>query len=253
MKRTILALLCISIVFLLSINTLLYPIQTVQSYQEPQNISQDDASNTNQTLFMDIRQNTSKIPTIRNNSQKFPRIDLSQYQDHAAISIDGDLDFDSQASNEGWSGNGSIDAPYIIANMSFNQGDRIGDVSVMISIQNTNYYFKITNNYINSELDSDIGYRVGISLQSVRNCQVINNTIHATTGGVLIQQAEGCLVSNNTMVSNSYPGDPRADNPSDPYAPGGRYPYGVGFRDSSKGNITHNSISFNGVGIIVEF
>jgi parallel beta-helix repeat protein len=194
---------------------------------------------------------------MRITSQKLPQIDLSQYQDHAAIIIDGDLDFDSQASQEGWLGNGSISSPYVIANMSFIQG--IGNWGglgawVMILIQNTDYHFKIINNYLDTtELNDTWEFRIGIFLRNVQNSQVINNTIYSATGGVYIGQSTGCLVSNNTIVSNSYSGDPRADWPGQyTYVPGGRYPYGVGFIDSSDSNITHNSVSFNGVGIIVE-
>ena len=71
------------------------------------------------TLFLNIpminlheNQNSEQISNQR---QKTP---INAYTDHFTITIKNNTDFDTQANNEGWSGDGTSISPYIIENYS---------------------------------------------------------------------------------------------------------------------------------------
>ncbi len=85
------------------------------------------------------------------------------YDEHSRIAISGDADFATQASAEGWAGNGSSNAPYLI------EGYNITDNSMCIWIQHVSVYFTVRDCFINS---STIATDPGIYLNNASHARV---------------------------------------------------------------------------------
>ena len=75
---------------------------------------------------------------------------VSAYTPHNPIYIDGNADFASQASAEGWPGDGSAGNPYIIEGYDINASTTNG-----IDIRNTDVYFVIRDCYVH---DGGVSY-----------------------------------------------------------------------------------------------
>jgi len=133
---------------------------------------------------------TQQSPLL-NTNKIIERKSLLNNEEHDPIGINGNLDFITQANNENWPGEGSESSPYVIS--GFNISD--SEFSA-IQISNTNVYFQISN-------CTFIDCGTGISLDTVSNGHIFNNTIYNSFGG--INERGGILVteSNNNMIENN--------------------------------------------------
>lgn len=70
---------------------------------------------------------------------------LSSPQVSELIEINGNVDFDQQATTKGWPGNGTATSPYIIDGYSYNLGGSLDEAGALI--QNTDRHFIMRNCY----------------------------------------------------------------------------------------------------------
>ncbi len=106
---------------------------------------------------------------------------VGRHISHAPIYINGNSEFYSQATLEGWPGDGSPSNPYVIEYL-----DITGNVpsSGLIVIQNTDVHFVIRDCIIHDNQGRD---GAGIILQNVSNARISNVKIFNTNGtGILI-------------------------------------------------------------------
>ncbi len=183
------------------------------------------------------------------------------YDDHDPIIIDGNDNFQIQANNEMWQGNGTINFPYIIERI-----DITSNSEVLIDISNTAVYFEIRNiivkggfggislnnvtngSIINSSISISYFYGInlakswntvisnntisniqqtGISLVNSGNCTLSNNkVINVGIDGFLIWASINCYISNNSIIHNGN--------------------YGARFTNSRDCTLLNNSITYHG-------
>ena len=103
----------------------------------------------------------------------------------------------SQFSLHGFSGNGTIEDPYIIENLSISN-----NTSDLIVIESTTVYFIIRNCFLNSINNSFNG----ISLENVSNGLLVNNTIINAYSGIYLISSTYNTIVNNTVRDCSYSG-----------------------------------------------
>ncbi|MFX1536520.1 MAG: hypothetical protein ACFFDI_20075 [Promethearchaeota archaeon] len=125
----------------------------------------------------------------------------NSHVNHTSISINGNVDFLSQAANEGWNGTGTSVDPIIIT------GYKISNESgCLLEIKNTNLHFNVTNNLFDGEKGI---LEVAISLENVTHGTITNNVIinlNGTTNedggnilGISIVNATTLTFINNTF------------------------------------------------------
>jgi parallel beta-helix repeat protein len=129
---------------------------------------------------------TSKSPTNLNGLQEIESKEAS-FIPHSPITISGNSDFVSQ----GWPGDGSPLAPYIIESLE------IAADSTCISISNTDVHFIVRNCTLSSTI---VGENAGIYFSHVGNGTVENCTISYFDTGISQGITEDCTVSNNTII-----------------------------------------------------
>ncbi len=125
-------------------------------------------------------------------------------QIHAPIRINGDSDFMSQASAEGWPGDGSAGNPYIISGI----GIDASSAGSGIYVGNTSLYFEIENVEIKNVGGNSGEYfwNSGIVVYNVTNA-VINNTniSDAAEYGIYVESVS-LNIENLTAINNYYGG-----------------------------------------------
>jgi parallel beta-helix repeat protein len=165
---------------------------------------------------------------------------------HAPIHINGNTDFATQATSEGWAGDGSAGSPYVISGYEISAGGG----SYCILIENTDVYFIIKNcNLTNATGSSTTGavHFNQVSNGTIMQCNITannigvyayrswynnisDNNISSNSGnGLYLWNASCCIVSNNTINPNVN--------------------YGIYVRDSINLNINNNTISKGTYGI----
>jgi len=138
--------------------------------------------------------------------EKISKPDLRNVQisgtPHSPIVIDGDTNFTLTASNEGWSGDGSYEEPYIIDGLEINLDSNAGHC---INITNTQVNFTIRNCILTG---ASVDPGAGIYLDNVQNAKIVDNLCQLNTHGVLIEGrgSENCSLINNTCTQNSVSG-----------------------------------------------
>ncbi len=118
---------------------------------------------------------------------------LSGYTPHSPIYIDGNADFATQASNEGWAGDGSPGNPYIIENYDIDASGTHG-----IWIKNTNVSFIIRNCYIHDGGTNNNG----IHIETVVNATIENSNIVDNQYGIYLRFSSNITIANNTCNSH---------------------------------------------------
>ncbi len=140
------------------------------------------------------------------------------YTDHAAISIDGNADFLSQAAVESWEGDGSDENPIIIEGYrisdTFTEGIKIWNVDLHWIVRNSlieggppyacGFYI---SNCSNGEFSNNIirNRDVGIQIYvGAYNCSFLNNLIsnNDATAFKVLGDIANCIISENTMLDN---------------------------------------------------
>jgi parallel beta-helix repeat protein len=133
---------------------------------------------------------------------------------HSPISINGNSDFQNTASSEGWSGTGTVGAPYIIEDYN------ITGTGYLIDIQNTNVYFRISRlllhggscglyfqNVTNGKVSDVYAYNNslnGFRLSSSYNNTLTSNTAYNNSGtGFGLTSSSNNNLSRNTAYNNS--------------------------------------------------
>lgn len=131
--------------------------------------------------------------------------EVEGYTPHEPIKINSDLDFSNMASDEGWSGDGDIDTPYIIEGYSID-AEGYGDC---IFIGNTTKYFIIRNCYfINADhvLPATPYYTgSGVNIYYVENGIIKNNVMIDCIHGVHTQYSTNNIVESND-ITNAFQG-----------------------------------------------
>jgi parallel beta-helix repeat protein len=117
---------------------------------------------------------------------------------HAPIVIDGDTNFNSTAQVEGWYGNGSSEAPFIIEGLEI---DFYGDFSPGISISNTRVHFIVRTCVLNG-MSFSFGY--GISLYNVTNGELIENKCTGSECGIFVELSNSSTITGNNCSSTIY-------------------------------------------------
>lgn len=112
--------------------------------------------------------------------------------EHEPIAIDGNDDFITQATSEGWLGDGSEGDPIIINNLLIKASDQL------IWISNTNLHFQISSCVLDG-LGGGTGGG-GISFNNVSNCYIKNNTIrNFESVGIYLEQSFDCIINGNNV------------------------------------------------------
>lgn len=122
---------------------------------------------------------------------------------HAPIYINGNSDFASQASIEGWTGNGTEWNSYIIENYDINAGTVNYPSYAGVHIENTDAYFIIRNCIIHDGYEEDIRYNYGIYFYNVTNSKIENVTSYNNYYGIFLYDSSDnnitkCIVYNNS-------------------------------------------------------
>ena len=154
----------------------------------------------NSVLLTNYASYNDFVPYHEKTQENFISVSMPQkiqYKTFTSISIDGNGDFQSQATSNLWTGNGSISEPYIIDKVNVTG---ISGTENLITIQNTDCYFIINNSIVSGGLN-------GINFYSVLHGSVQNSTIfNNTQDGIYIWNTNDTLIFNNTLHSNLYRG-----------------------------------------------
>ncbi|MGY5881514.1 MAG: right-handed parallel beta-helix repeat-containing protein [Candidatus Thorarchaeota archaeon] len=144
------------------------------------------------------------------------------YDSHDPIEILSDAEFDSLASIEGWSGDGSSGNPYVIENLEIQSNE------TCLKIRTVNYHFVISNCRFSSPMDEE-GYRIhstGVLISNSLNGEVSNcifetlytgissshsddivfrsNAIHNVSTGISLSSSDNNHIFNNTISDALY-------------------------------------------------
>jgi hypothetical protein len=107
------------------------------------------------------------------------------------IVIDGNTEFFSLASTEGWTGNGTLNNPIVIENYQITPGG----TGKGISVGNSTVHFIVSNVTIEN-------YSVGIFLENVTNGLLVNNTINNNGKGIVVDNSTLVTINNNLVISS---------------------------------------------------
>ena len=130
------------------------------------------------SLYSPTREIVNTELSLTNGDMESIRTAHVAYIPHDPISINGDSDFNDTAVLEGWKGNGSLEAPFIIENLSIDCG---GIPTHCIYIGNTRAHFVIRN----CSLKNAASYS-GITFDNTWNGVVCDNTIANNQVGIRI-------------------------------------------------------------------
>ena len=159
------------------------------------------------------------------------------------ITIYGNSELASQASLKGWTGDGSAENPYMIANLTIEVSWMGGTA---ISITETSLFVTIKNCTITTSYQ-------GIDIYRSSNMTIVGNTIHGQTmDGDDIRLSSS---NNNTIINNNCSGylgielSSSNNNTVSNNNCSGNSEYGVSLYSSSFNDIIDNNCSGNGFGI----
>ncbi|TFG30129.1 hypothetical protein EU528_08670 [Candidatus Thorarchaeota archaeon] len=117
------------------------------------------------------------------------------YENHGIITIVNDTDFETQAANELWPGDGSSGSPFIISGYNITN-----NTEVSIAISDVSYYFEITDCLITSTSHENVA---GVTLDNVTHAHLENCIISYKNTGLEIDDSDGITVVNCTMDNNA--------------------------------------------------
>ncbi len=149
---------------------------------------------------------------------------------HGTISINGNGVFASQASSEGWAGDGSEGNPYIIENYDVNASEATDDDAAGIKIENTDVYFIIRNCVIHDGYEWGVSYNDGICFYNAKNGKIENCEIYNNDDGISFSS----FSNNNAITSNQIHNNNRD---------------GIRHGSSLNNNITNCNVYNNSLGI----
>jgi parallel beta-helix repeat protein len=210
------------------------------------------------------KNNPKYIQPLTNYRQINPKKLLKpSYETHEVITIDGNTNFETKAFSEGWSGDGSVDNPFIIEDYIIIGAQLTG---YLIDISNSDHYFIINNTWLEdgarglSFTNVTNGFvtnvystlnEYGFCLENSYNNTFLNNTSfdNLELGFSLDLTSQNNNLTNNTAVTNKYGFYLDSDsnnnvliNNSASY----NNNYGFSFFQSSNNNLTSNTANNNG-------
>ena len=186
--------------------------------------------------------NMASIEDIFYQNSKRPKI--SAFND--SIFIDGNDMFAAKAISEGWSGDGSLNDPYIVENYTILAISEHG-----IEIRNTNLHFIIRNVSITNGRSN---YYHGFYLYNVINGILTNNTADNNLAGFLLVNSDNIIFSDNVAINNlhGFRFWHSNDNTLANSTANSNLEYGIYLDNSNYNDITRNILFFNGIGGIFE-
>ena len=119
----------------------------------------------------------------------------NNYEERGPIHIDGNEDFEVQAAEEGWPGDGTEDDPYVIEGYRIDGGDESS-----IYITDTEVYFIVRGNMIEG------GTPWGITTLLTPNGNIIGNTIIGADRGIRVHSSDYITIENNFVSSSESTG-----------------------------------------------
>ena len=127
-------------------------------------------------------------------------IAVNSYISHGAIDVDGNTQFKSTATAEGWDLSGTRDgssfAPFVISGYNITLTG-----TSLIKIHNTDLYFEIQGNILNGQLFSGIG----IDFSNTSNVVIADNIIQGySNAGIYSEASSNYLIINNTIMNTGY-------------------------------------------------
>lgn len=124
---------------------------------------------------------------------------------HSPIIINNDSDFASQASSEGWQGDGTASSPYVIEGYDINASG----YRAAVAISNTRVHFVVDACYLHEALWSGFPpfYTYGILLSNVTNGTLTGNVCMSNElWGIATSFSSNVVISNNICSSNGEDG-----------------------------------------------
>lgn len=125
-----------------------------------------------------------------------------EYTPHARILIDGNDEFHAMAAQEGWAGNGSQQAPYVIAGYEIDLGKTAGGA---VEVHNTDVYFIVRSCYLHGgvhNLGTKYGY--GVLTWNVQNMRVERTVATDNFEGVRLEKgSQNCVIHYNDLSKNA--------------------------------------------------
>ncbi|MFX0090303.1 MAG: hypothetical protein ACFFBD_00970 [Candidatus Hodarchaeota archaeon] len=179
----------------------------------------------------------------------------NSYTEHSPISIDGNVDFLNQATNEGWSGTGALGDPIVITGYNITNSS-----GILLQIRNTNLYFQLSNNLFDGGWGS---HEIGLFFENVSHGTIDHNIITKMQGrlgqdflddggpvtGVCMFNTTMLTFANN-IVSEIYGGDSGEGGSIDINMGDGGTATGINITHSRTLTFTNNAIQtvYGGVG-----
>ncbi|MBA7633174.1 hypothetical protein ES703_40736 [subsurface metagenome] len=154
--------------------------------------------------------------------------------------------FAAKAISEGWSGDGSLNDPYIVENYTILAISEHG-----IEIRNTNLHFIIRNVSITNGRSN---YYHGFYLYNVINGILTNNTADNNLAGFLLVNSDNIIFSDNVAINNlhGFRFWHSNDNTLANSTANSNLEYGIYLDNSNYNVITRNILFFNEIGGIFE-
>jgi|GEM_PF-1437327 len=151
-------------------------------------------------IHQNIEKNTIIPASILNNSSTIAERISGTPQ--APIHINGNADFASQASANGWTGDGTQGNPYIMEGYDI---DAKGG-TYCIWIENTSVWFVIRNCSVSNATGSGAEpWGTGIYLKNVTHGTLENNNCSANSeGGIWLQSSRAIIITDNILCNNGF-------------------------------------------------
>jgi parallel beta-helix repeat protein len=179
-------------------------------------------------VYLPVAAGMNELPTISlDGSMPYPNASLhygltSYYQQHQPIFIHGDKELVTKVDKNGWSGDGTVDDPFIISQISFNATHE----DTLLTIAATRLHFVIRDSLF-------IGANIAILLLNVQNGVILNNTVVNNNSGIFLSESEYNQIIENTVRNNM--GN------------------GISIEFGGSNEVNNNVIENNDVGITVAF
>ena len=119
------------------------------------------------------------------------------YTPHDAIWIQSNQEMIDQADDESWSGDGSVETPYIISGYSFNQDTQ------PLRIWNTDLHWIFTGNLVDSDGED---MQCGTWIDNASNGLISGNIFRNRHSGLVFMSVENVNVTDNVIYSNTATG-----------------------------------------------
>lgn len=124
-------------------------------------------------------------------------IELAQtYTPHDPIQINGNAQFLSMDTLEGWPGNGSPDDPIIISGYSFAAAEH------MLRVENCDLHFR----FVDNQLDGLSWLWCGIAILNTSNGVIENNYVRRAAAGIHVVTVANMMIRGNEVLDSAYGG-----------------------------------------------